>query len=220
MRAIVGKEGDETPIFSDQVSYIVFSPYWNIPPSIAEGETLPAVLQDPAYLERNQLEVVRRSHSGPEVVDAHLLDFADPAALEGLSFRQRPGPHNSLGLVKFMFPNEHNVYIHDTPAGRLFNARDRTLSHGCVRVEEPVALARYLLQDQGEWNDETIRAAMRDGTEKAVTLTTPVPVHLVYWTAWVDEAGGVHFREDAYGHDARQRRQMERQRRDGLTAGD
>jgi L,D-transpeptidase YcbB len=213
MRAIVGKEGDETPVFSDRVSYIVFSPYWNVPPSIAAQVTIPALLEDPVYLERNQMEVVRRGRSGPEVVDASLIDLGDPAAREGLSFRQRPGPHNSLGLVKFMFPNELNVYIHDTPAGRLFNARDRALSHGCVRVEEPVALARYLLQDQQEWTEAAIREAMQAGIEKQVNLGTPVPVHLVYWTAWVDDAGGVHFREDAYGHDARQRSVTERQRR-------
>lgn len=198
MDVIVGTKATQTPIFSDVMSSVVFSPYWNIPDSIAQGETLPAMIKDPAYLARNNMEIV--DQAGKVVSPASM----DMDALDNYRFRQRPGAKNSLGLVKFMFPNEFNVYLHDTPTESLFARAGRAFSHGCVRVAEPLSLAQYALRDQPEWTTEAITEAMNAGTEKHVKLSTPLPVYLGYWTASVDETGVVHFLPDVYGIDAAQ----------------
>ena len=125
-------------------------------------------------------------------------------ALRGLSFRQRPGATNALGFVKFLFPNKYDVYIHDTPADALFSRIGRAFSHGCVRVEEPETLAQYVLRGRPEWTPEAIVTAMRAGDERHVKLEAPIPVHIVYLTAWVDAGGGLHFQKDIYGYDAAQ----------------
>jgi murein L,D-transpeptidase YcbB/YkuD len=202
IRAIVGKAGDETPVFSESMTHVVFSPYWNIPPTIAADETLPAAERDPEYLARNDIEVVRVSGGEAEVLDPADLDWSDEETLKGVAFRQRPGSANALGFVKFMFPNPFNVYIHDTPADGLFQRLGRTLSHGCVRIEDPVGFATYVLRDQPRWTREAILEAMHAGDEKHVKLSAPIPVHIVYFTAWADEQGGIHFRDDVYGFDA------------------
>ncbi len=204
IRAVVGKPGNETPIFSERMTHVIMSPFWNIPPKIATDETLPAVSADPWYLERENIEVVRVSDGQPAVVDPATLDWEDDVALEGLRFRQRPGSGNALGFVKFMFPNRYDVYLHDTPAGALFSRLGRTFSHGCVRVEEPVALAKYVLRDQPRWTPDAITAAMHSGTETHVKLREAIPVHILYFTSWVDGKGGLQFRDDVYGYDARQ----------------
>jgi murein L,D-transpeptidase YcbB/YkuD len=204
IRAVVGKRGNETPVFSEQMTHVVLSPYWNIPPSIAQGETLPAVAADPSYLDSQNIEVVRVSDNRASVVDPATLDWEDEGALEGLRFRQRPGSSNALGFVKFMFPNPYDVYVHDTPADRLFGRLGRAFSHGCVRVEEPMALAKYVLRDQADWTPEAITTAMHAGEEKHVKLRAPIPIHIQYFTAWVDGNGGLHFRDDVYGYDAKQ----------------
>jgi murein L,D-transpeptidase YcbB/YkuD len=201
IRVVVGKQGNETPTFSDEMKEVVFSPYWNIPETIALEETAPAVARDPDYLARNNMEVVTASG---KVVPESAIPWDDPDALSRLSFRQRPGANNALGYVKFLFPNKYNVYLHDTPADALFKRIGRAFSHGCVRVEEPEALASYVLRDQPEWTADAILAAMRAGEEKHVALKAPIPVHIVYFTAWVDAAGGLHFQPDVYGYDARQ----------------
>ena len=201
IRVVVGKPGHETPIFSDEMETVVFSPYWNIPDTIVEGETAPAQVKDSRYLARNNIEVLRVSDAGPSPVDPSGVNWDDTEALKQLAFRQRPGPGNALGHVKFLFPNEHNVYLHDTPADALFARTGRAFSHGCVRVEEPEALAQYVLRDDPTWDLASIRAAMNAGVEKHVRLTTTLPVHIVYFTAWVDEKKGLHFQPDVYGYD-------------------
>ena len=204
MRVVVGAQDNKTPIFADQMTHIVFSPFWNVPPSIANEETLPAVQNDPGYLARNNLEVVGTSG---KVMDPYSVDWSNPSSFR---FRQRPGTSNSLGLVKFMFPNQHNVYLHDTPADALFARPVRALSHGCVRVEQPTKLARYLLRDRSEWDEGRIDAAMRAGKEQHVKLSKPVPVYLLYMTARAShEDGSVHFRHDVYAYDAQQTRAYE-----------
>ena len=198
MRVIVGAPDTPTPLFSDNMTYVVFSPYWNIPESILREETLPRVAEDPDYLARNNMEVVGTSG---EPVDASEIDWADEESTKGLRFRQAPGPENALGLVKFIFPNHFSVYLHDTPGDALFKKHQRALSHGCVRVEQPVALAEYVLADRGSWTSPRITEAMHSKEEQSVTLKKPLPVHIGYWTAWVNEDGDVTFTDDPYGLD-------------------
>ncbi len=197
MRVVVGKQDTPTPIFHETMTYLVFSPYWNVPPDIAKGETLPAVMKDPAFLERTNMEVLDARGQPVDVAD---LDLADPTKYR---FRQRPGADNSLGLVKFMFPNEYNVYLHDTPADSLFARASRSFSHGCVRVERPDALASYVLKDQPEWTKQKIAAAMQAHEEQVVKLRKGIPVYLGYWTARVAADGAMQFRKDVYGIDQR-----------------
>ncbi len=203
MNVITGARSTPTPIFSDTMTHVVFSPYWNVPDGIASGETIPLVQSDPSFLDRNRIEVVGTSG---RVVDPSTIDWSSVSEDEDFPyrFRQRPGASNSLGLVKFVFPNEYDVYLHDTPADALFKRTYRALSHGCVRVEQPRTLAEYLLRDQSEWTPERITEAMNAGEEKHVKLRRPIPVHLMYWTARVHEDGTVHFRPDVYGRDSRE----------------
>jgi len=202
IRVVVGKPGHETPVFSGVMETVVFSPYWNIPDSIVEGETAPAMAKDPKYLERNNMEILRVTGSGDaKVVNPKDVDWDDVDELKQLVFRQKPGPNNALGHVKFLFPNEFNVYLHDTPADALFARPGRAFSHGCVRVEEPEVLAKYVLRDDAAWSDALIQDAMNAGVEKHVRLKTSLPVHITYFTTWVDDHGGLHFQPDVYGYD-------------------
>jgi murein L,D-transpeptidase YcbB/YkuD len=201
IRVVVGKPGDNTPIFSDEMEFVVFSPYWNIPDSIAVEETAPAIARDPDYLSNQGIEVMRVSGRKRERVDADAIDWGNPDVLDDLVFRQQPGPRNALGSVKFLFPNPFNVYLHDTPADRLFKRDRRAFSHGCIRVEEPERLARYVLRDRPEWTAMRISQAMGSGAEQHVTLRPKIPVHIVYFTAWVDADGVLHLEPDVYGYD-------------------
>jgi murein L,D-transpeptidase YcbB/YkuD len=181
MPIVVGKSSSKTISFNDQMKHVVFSPYWNVPSSIVSAEILPAMDRDRTYLKRNGYEQVGSENGLPKI-------------------RQKPGKNNSLGLVKFIFPNSHNIYFHDTPAKSLFQARKRTFSHGCIRLAEPEKLARYLLKDQN-WDDARIKKAMHAGKEQWVALDKPVAVSITYITAWVGNDGEINFREDVYGHD-------------------
>jgi L,D-transpeptidase YcbB len=197
MRVVVGAPDNKTPIFADEMTQVIFSPYWNVPPGIAEEETIPRAAKDSGFLARNNMEVVAASG---EVVDPSSVDWS---SARGLRIRQRPGSGNALGGVKFIFPNTFDVYLHDTNATTLFDRLERGLSHGCVRVEEPHKLAQYVLRDQPEWTAETIEQAMKSGEEKHVKLNAPIPVYILYKTAWVHD-GGVRFLKDLYGYDADQ----------------
>jgi murein L,D-transpeptidase YcbB/YkuD len=200
MRVIVGKPDTATPLFSDEMTYVVFSPYWNIPENILRDETLPRVVKDPDFLRRNNMEVVGTSGE----IDPEEVDWTDVSATKALRFRQRPGPDNALGLVKFIFPNHFDIYLHDTPGDRLFFREKRAFSHGCIRVENPVGLAEYVLGDQPEWTASRISAAMGARQEQSVTLERTLPVHIGYWTAWVEPDGHVEFTDDPYTLDERQ----------------
>jgi murein L,D-transpeptidase YcbB/YkuD len=203
MRVIVGEPDHQTPLFSDEMTYVVFSPYWNIPSGILRNETLPRVARDPDFLRRNNIEVVGTSGT----VDPASIDWSDEGATEELSFRQRPGADNALGLVKFIFPNRFDVYLHDTPGDHLFNKEVRALSHGCIRVEQPVALAEYVMRDNEKWDPARIKAAMHARREQAVTLKRKLPVHIGYWTAWVEPDGRtVTYTADPYGIDPKHAR--------------
>lgn len=183
MAVVVGKEGHHTTMFADDLTQIVFSPYWNVPVSIVKNEILPAIKKNSNYLQKNHMEIVSSGGGIPEI-------------------RQLPGAHNSLGRVKFLFPNSFNIYFHDTPAKGLFERDDRAASHGCIRLSDPVTMANYLLENSPVWTPEKIEAAMNSGVEKWVELKHSVPVIITYYTAWVDENKKLNFREDVYRNDA------------------
>jgi murein L,D-transpeptidase YcbB/YkuD len=204
MKVVVGKPDHRTPIFSEMMTTTVFSPYWNVPDSIVEGETAPAAARDPGFLKRNDIEILRLSKSGAKVVDPATVNWDDPEELKALAFRQKPGAKNALGHVKFLFPNQFDVYLHDTPADALFARQGRAFSHGCVRVEQPEALARWVLKGMPEWTAEKIVEAMHAGDEQHVKLNQQIPVHIVYFTAWADDEGMVSVVPDVYGYDATQ----------------
>ncbi|HEY1024731.1 MAG TPA: L,D-transpeptidase family protein [Sphingobacteriaceae bacterium] len=200
MKVIVGKELNSTPVFSDKMEYVVLSPYWNVPPNILKKEIAPHVMKDPAYLERLDMEVI--TYQGQRV-SPYSIDWS-MAGEKGFNYivRRRPGPRNDLGGVKFIFPNVGNIYLHDTPQDQLFSQAKRGFSHGCVRVEEPIKLAEYLLKDvPGRWTKARILRQIGTRQELHVPLKAKLPVYLVYFTAWADSEGNVHFRDDIYGHD-------------------
>ena len=176
---VVGKEGHHTVVFSGLMKYIVFSPFWNVPKSIVENEVKPGLAKDKNYLAHHDME------------------------RHGDQIRQKPGPKNSLGLVKFLFPNSNNIYLHDTPAKGLFNKDDRAYSHGCIRVQKAKELAVLLLNEDKDWPSDKIADAMNARKEKWVTLKKKIPVYIGYFTAWVDADGGIHFYDDVYNRDER-----------------
>ncbi len=202
MNVVVGRAvRNETPVFARDMKYIVFRPYWNVPYSITRGEIIPALVKDSGYLARKNFEVTDQSG---KIVTTGVVSAEVLAQLRSgkLLVRQRPGNQNSLGLVKFLFPNEHNVYLHDTPAQSLFSQSRRDFSHGCIRLEKPAELAAWLLRDQPKWTLDAVKAAMQSGKDnQQVNLSPPVPVVIIYLTAVVEENGEVHFFDDIYGHD-------------------
>ncbi|MDX5436365.1 MAG: L,D-transpeptidase family protein, partial [Pontibacter sp.] len=201
MRVVVGKTMNATPIFSDKLEYVVLAPYWNVPNSIVEKEIKPKMLSNPGWLASQNMEIVTKEKN-PQHVSPSSIDWAGVTEKNfPYMVRQRPGGKNALGDLKFLFPNEYAIYLHDTPADALFSQTQRGFSHGCVRLEKPVELAKYLLQDMPEWDESRIRQTINEGEEKWVTLPKKMQVYLVYFTSWVDKDGNVHFREDLYGHD-------------------
>jgi len=204
MRVIVGKaQRNRTPVFSDKMTYLVLNPTWNLPDEIVENEIRPELAKDPGYLERKNLEVVQGWDEDAQPLDPHSVDLASLGARgSDLRLRQPPGPDNPLGQVKFGLPNQYDIYLHDTPADHLFKATERDFSHGCIRLERPWDLARYLLQDDPKWTPEALQEAVATGETKTVLLRHPLPVHILYFTTWVDPDGTVQFRRDIYSRDA------------------
>lgn len=198
MAVIVGKAlaDKKTPLIEREMKYIVFRPYWNVPISIVRKELLPHIAKSKGYLASKNFEVTNQQ--GKPVANW------TPRELEQgtLMVREKPGPKNSLGLVKFMFPNEYDIYLHSTPATELFSRTKRDFSHGCIRVADPAKLAEWLLRDQPEWTPEKVEEALNQGPDnRSVDLKTPVPVVIFYATAWVKENGTVYFFDDLYGYD-------------------
>ncbi|MFD2037397.1 murein L,D-transpeptidase [Belliella marina] len=196
-KVIVGKEYNESPTFTALMSYIVFSPYWNIPNSITHNEIIPAIKKNKGYLKEKKMEVVTNSGKPVDATNVNWNEIGDGFPYR---IRQKPGGDNSLGLVKFMFPNEYNIYIHDTPARSLFDLESRALSHGCIRIQNPEQFAKILLKN-GTWDDEKIKEAMNLENEKVVELDRKIPVVLVYMTFWADKSGKANFRPDVYQRD-------------------
>ncbi|RVT79609.1 L,D-transpeptidase [Flavobacterium sufflavum] len=176
-KVVVGKTMNKTVIFSAPMKYIVFSPYWNVPTSILKNEILPGIAKNPNYLAEHDMEWNENK------------------------LRQKPGPKNSLGLIKFLFPNSNNIYLHDTPSKSLFDRETRAFSHGCIRVAKPKELAAEILKDDPDWTPEKIDSAMNSGKENWYTLKSKIPVYIGYFTAWVDNDGTIHFYNDIYKRD-------------------
>jgi L,D-transpeptidase YcbB len=199
-RVVVGKAmGMRTPLMQEDLRFIEFSPFWNVPPSIARKETVPKLRREPAYLEREGLELVTPAGQGVTSVSDEQLD----AVLRGgWRIRQRPGTRNALGGIKFVFPNDDNVYLHDTPSTQLFERDRRDFSHGCIRVQSPVALAQFVLRDAPAWTEERIREAMATGVSSTLRLKEAIPVLIAYSTVIV-RGGSVYFYPDVYGEDAK-----------------
>ena len=202
MNVVVGKAvRHETPVFAENMKYIIFRPYWNVPLSITRAEIIPSIQKDSGYLSKKGFEVTDQSG---KIVTSGAVSADVLAQLRSgkLLVRQKPGPSNSLGLIKFIFPNEHNVYLHSTPAQSLFSQSRRDFSHGCIRLEKPAELAAWLLRDQPKWTLDAVKAAMQSGPDnQQVNLTPSVPVVIIYLTALVEEDGEVYFFNDIYGHD-------------------
>lgn len=194
MNVVVGSEANSTVIFSGTLNQIVFSPYWNIPPSILKKEILPGIKKRANYLAKHNMEWNKGS------------------------VRQKPGKTNSLGLVKFLFPNSYNIYLHDTPSKSLFGESQRAFSHGCIRLAEPKKLAEFLLRRDSSWTEQKITAAMNSGKEKYVRLRgkNEIPVFIGYFTSWVDQQGNLNFRQDVYGHDKKMAERLFSQERVAL----
>ena len=201
MAVVVGKPYHRTPVFSDRIRFLEFNPYWNVPPDIAVNEELPVLRRNPAGLSAQGFEVVR----GNQVTDPSSVDWSSvgPGRFP-YQLRQRPGPNNALGRVKFMFPNSHNVYLHDSPAHNLFERNVRAFSHGCIRLSRPLDLAEQVLRVGGVqgWTKERINDVVASTKTTVVNLREPLPVHITYLTAWADD-GVANFRQDIYGHDAK-----------------
>jgi len=204
MDVIVGKafEPTQTPVFTADMTYLIFRPYWEVPYSITLKEIVPAARANPASIDKRQMEIVRGSGDGATVMP-NTAENVELLAKGILRVRQKPGPNNSLGLVKFMLPNPYNVYLHSTPAQALFGESRRDFSHGCVRVSDPVGLAQYVLRASPEWTREKIQAAMNGTSPVTVTLKDHIRVFFVYGTALANEQGSVLFFDDIYGHDQR-----------------
>jgi murein L,D-transpeptidase YcbB/YkuD len=184
MVVVVGKVGNNTMMFNGDLNQIYFSPYWNVPQSIIKNEINPAIARNPNYLASKNMERV------------------------GSGIRQKPGPGNALGKVKFIFPNSFNMYFHDTPSKSLFGQDKRAFSHGCIRLSEPQKMAEWLLRNDPAWPKEKIVSAMNQTTEKGVKLKEAVPVFIIYYTAWVDDEGLLNFRDDVYQHDSELMKKM------------
>jgi murein L,D-transpeptidase YcbB/YkuD len=198
-RVVVGKPYRRTPIFRSAIRYLVLNPTWTVPPTILRQDVLPAVRRDRGYLAAKKLRVI---DSRGREVDPRTVDWAGAdSARFPYQLRQDPGPDNALGRIKFMFPNEHSVYLHDTPSRELFGRAERAGSSGCIRVEDPIELAVLLLDDPATWSREALERALATNATRTLTLREPVPVILMYWTLGVDDGGRVSFKRDVYARD-------------------
>lgn len=205
MPVVVGTPYRKTPNFSAQMKYLEFAPYWYVPRTILREDKLPVIKRDPGWLASHHYEILSWRGKTERLIDPYKVNWSKieadnfPGAL-----RQRPGPWNPLGRVKFMFPNRYAVYLHDTDSPQLFERDNRLFSSGCIRIQRPLDLAQYLLASLDDWDCIRIIEAMDSGTTQKVKLPEPVPVHLLYWTAWIDSDGLIQYRNDIYQRDADQ----------------
>ena len=203
MRVVVGRPFDRTPVLSDTMRYLVLNPYWHVPSTIATTELLPKLKRDPSYLARYKLRVFPSSRLDAQEIDPATVNWSTITASHfPFVLRQDPGPRNALGRMKFMFLNKYHVYLHDTPAHPLFEETQRDFSHGCIRLQHPIELAVYLLRNDPRWQRDSLLAALDDAEDRSVALAEPMPIHLLYWTAWADADGTIQFRRDIHDRDA------------------
>ncbi|MDF2177620.1 L,D-transpeptidase family protein [Aliiglaciecola sp. CAU 1673] len=202
MKTIVGKTYRKTPVFSDKMRYFVVNPSWSVPPSIARKDILPKLKSNPLYLSEMNMLLLKGWGQDQVVVDPTQVDWS---ALSASNFpyhiRQLPGDKNALGKIKFMFPNEHNVYLHDTNDPTLFMQFSRAFSSGCIRLEKPMELLEVIARNHTTMDEAKIQAMLSSGKESTVVLREPVPVHIQYWTAWADDDKRIHYRHDLYERD-------------------
>ena len=204
MRVVVGKTYRKTPVFSDKITYLVINPYWGVPNIIAKKDILPKVKKDPEILINQKFRVFEGWGKNTREIDSRIIDWNTVTAANlKYRFKQDPGPQNALGRIKFMFPNKFDVYLHDTPAKELFVKARRDFSSGCIRIEKPVELAKYLLRNHPDWPPEKIRSTLTgsDITVKTVKLSEPANIHILYWTVWVGKDGRIYFSPDVYDRD-------------------
>jgi len=194
---VVGKDVKQTTIFKGNISRIVLNPYWNIPNSIIMNEIIPNIKKDPNYLESHNMEVL----SGDKVVEASNINWDKYKKAVPYTIRQKPGKDNSLGRMKFLFPNNFNIYLHDTPSKGLFNESERAFSHGCIRVENPNKLLLHFIRNNKSWNQQKIDSILETDKEFGILIKPTIPVYIVYFTAWVDSNGRLNFRDDIYDLD-------------------
>jgi len=201
MPVVVGRSmRTQTPVMEEDMKYLIFWPYWNVPPSILRNEIVPKIAKDPEYLGKNAYEVT--AYNGQVVTDGTVSEEVLAQLKAGkLMVRQKPGPKNALGLIKFIFPNDNNVYLHSTPSQAAFSQARRDFSHGCIRVEDPQALAVWVLRNNPGWTKEKVDGAFKAQKQEQVNLTRTIPVLIVYGTAVAKEDGRAYFFDDIYGYD-------------------
>jgi murein L,D-transpeptidase YcbB/YkuD len=202
-RVIVGKKKHKTPTLTSEISEFVLNPYWNVPKSITVNEIIPKLQEDPEYLSKNGMKIIARSNNQSYGIESEFIDWT---AIDRenilLRIQQKPGKKNALGRVKFLFPNDYQVYLHDTPSRNLFAHNSRAFSHGCIRVENPLELAEVLISDSERWTSEKLHYYASRGKTKTIKLEKPIPIHITYMTAWADEHGIINFRPDIYKRDS------------------
>ena len=199
MGVIVGKPDRQTPVLFNELTDVVFNPNWYVPPSIAHNDILPKLKTNPGFLKDFNISVYQTQDGVTFDIDPSTIDWENAEnAVPSLQFRQSPGPENFLGRFKFILSNHLDIYLHDTSFKGLFSASLRDLSSGCVRLEKPKFLADYLLQEKVDWNGDKSSAILASGAPRRFTLSQPFPVYMLYWTAWVDAEGTVHFPPDIY----------------------
>ena len=211
MKTVVGKAKNPTPIFSGSMSIIELNPNWNVPVSIIRNEIVPATKKDPSYISRHRIKIYQNWNSKSQEVSPDSLDW-DTISAHKFPYRlvQDPGAHNSLGRIKFLFPNIHDVYMHDTPSRYLFKRKERAFSHGCIRLEHPVDLAEYLLKDNLSWDRQQIQKKINTGRRASIALSNPIPVYISYFTVGIDGSGYPSFRKDLYDQDRILEKEMNR----------
>ncbi|UCG08831.1 MAG: L,D-transpeptidase family protein, partial [Desulfobacterales bacterium] len=199
-----GKPYRKTPVFSDRITYLVFNSYWGVPDTIAKKDILPKIKDDPSFLMDQKIRLFEGWGGSAREIDPNTIDW-NTVTTANFTYRlqQDPGPQNALGRIKFMFPNQFDVYLHDTPSKELFAKARRDFSSGCIRIEKPVELAEYLLRKHPDWPSEKIRSTLSgsDFTTQTVKLPEPVNIHILYWTVWVGKDDRIHFGPDIYDRD-------------------
>lgn len=196
-KVVVGKEATKTNIFKGNISQIILNPYWNVPTSIVRKEMLPKLKQNSNYLAKNNMELL----SGNTIIDPSTVNWSDYSGSIPYSVRQKPGDDNALGKMKFIFPNNFSIYLHDTPSRNIFNESKRAFSHGCIRVENPLKLALYILRSSPNWNQKKIQLSIDNKKTTTIQIKPTLPVYIVYFTAWIGNSGEINFRNDLYNMD-------------------